>query len=177
MEDLECILNVMGYAWSESTLETYGTALLAWQVYCDLKNIPEQQRSPASSILITSFLSNFAGIYSNKTLHNYVYSLQAWHVLHGIPWVMEDKEINTMLKATEKLTPITSKRKKHCPYTPDFITALEQDLNLDCPLNAAFFACLTTCFYAAACLGEFTVCYLDAFDPALHVTTANLSIQ
>jgi hypothetical protein len=55
------------------------------------------------------------------------------------------------------------------------MTAVKHQLNLDAPLDAAVFACLTTCFYAAARLGEFTVRRLDAFDPVLHVTPASLS--
>jgi hypothetical protein len=135
----------------------------------------EAQRAPASSVLITSFLANLAGLFSNKTLHNYVYGIRAWHILHGSPWDMNDNEIKTILKATEKLTPASSKRKKRRPYTPDFITAVKHQLDLNTPLDAAVFACLTTCFYAAARLGEFTIRRLDAFNPSLHVTPANLS--
>ena len=61
--DLECILNVMGYAWSELTLETYGTALLAWQVYCNSKNIPEHSvPQPAPSLLHLSSPTLLASI-------------------------------------------------------------------------------------------------------------------
>jgi hypothetical protein len=88
---------------------------------------------------------------------------------------MNDDELDTLLKAAEKLAPTGSKRKKCRPYTPDFITAVKHKLNLDLPLDAAVFACLVTCFYAAARLGEFTVRRLDAFDPALHITPANLT--
>jgi hypothetical protein len=89
---------------------------------------------------------------------------------------MNEDELKTLLKAAEKLTPASSKRKKRRPFTPDFISAIKRHLVLDSPLDAAVFACLTTCFYAAARLGEFTVRRLDSFDPALHVTPANLSI-
>ncbi|KAH8976763.1 hypothetical protein EDB86DRAFT_2766097, partial [Lactarius hatsudake] len=46
---------------------------------------------------------------------------------------------------------------------------------LDEPLDAAVFACLATCFYASARLGEFTVPTLSSFRPNAHVTTRNLS--
>jgi len=165
----------MSCAWTEGTLETYASGLLSWHVFCDSKHIPEVQRAPASSVLITSFLATLAGLFSNKTLHNYVHGVRAWHILHGTPWAINEEELKTMLKATEKLTPGSSKRKKRHPFTPDFIIAIKHNLALDTPLDAAVFACLTTCFYAAARLGEFTVRRLDAFDPALHVTPANLS--
>ena len=173
--DLQRILSVMSHAWVEGTLETYASGLLAWHVYCDSKQIPEEQRAPASPVLIASFLATLAGLFSNKTLHNYVHGVRAWHVLHGASWVMKDDELKTMLKATERLTPTTSKRKKRLPFTPEFMSAIRRNLMLDSPLDAAVFACLTTCFYAAARLGEFTVRRLDAFDPTLHVSPANLS--
>ena len=159
----------MSYAWAEGTLKTYASGLLSWHIYCDSKDIPEVQCAPASPVLVTAFLATLASLFSNKTIQNYIYGVWAWHVLHGAPWDMNEDEVKTMLKATEKLTPESSRRKKQHPYTPNFITAVKHQLNLDTPLDTAVFACLTTCFYAAACLGEFTICRLDAFDPSLHV--------
>lgn len=43
------------------------------------------------------------------------------------------------------------------------------------PLNTAVLACLTTCFYALARLGEFMVQTLKSFSLNTHVTTQNLS--
>jgi hypothetical protein len=83
--------------------------------------------------------------------------------------------MDTMLRAADKLTPTSSRKKKRLPYTPDFIIAVRQQLDLNDPLDAAVFACLTTCFYASARLGEFTVRTLQTFKPSLHVTTRNLS--
>jgi len=173
--DLEKILSVMSRAWAEGTLEMYASGLLAWHVFCDSKFIPEEQRAPASPVLVAAFLASMASLFSNKTLHNYVYGIRAWHILHGATWAMNEDEIKTMLMAAEKLTPATSKWKKRNPFTPALITTIRQHLALDSPLDAAVFACLTTCFYATAHLGEFTVRRLDAFDPARHVTPANLS--
>ncbi len=165
----------MSHAWAEGTLETYASGLLSWHVYCDTKDIPEPQRAPASPVLVASFLASLAGLFSNKTAHNYVHGIRAWHILHGSTWAMNEDELKTMLKAAEKLTPQTSRRKKRRPFTPEFITAVKHKLDLDTPVDAAVFACLTTCFYAAARLGEFTVRRLDAFDPTLHITSENLS--
>ena len=75
-----------------------------------------------------------------------------------------------MLCTMEKLTPQTSKSKQRHPYTPNFIGALSHHLDLTNPLDAAVYACLTACFYASAHLGEFTVRWLDGFDPKKHVT-------
>jgi hypothetical protein len=82
--------------------------------------------------------------------------------------------MEVLLKAATNVTPETSKRKKRRPYTVEFITKLKGQLKLDEPLDAAVFACLTTCFYAMGRVGEFTVPRLSAFDPNVHVTRANL---
>ena len=143
--------------------------------FCDSKNIPESQRAPATQPLVSAFVAHMAAAYSGRTISNYLNGVRAWHVLHSVPWALEKKEMDAMLRVAEKLTPGTAKRKKCLPYTPAFITAIRQHLDLGSPLDAAVFACLTTCFYASARLGEFTVRTISAFNPNRHVTTQRLS--
>ena len=92
-----------------------------------------------------------------------------------LPWVLKNCEMDMMLWAANKLMPSALKKKKRCPYTPDFILVVHSHLNLDKPLDAAVFACLTTCFYALARLGEFTMQTIHNFSPSTHVTTQNIS--
>ena len=83
-----------------------------------------------------------------------------------------------MLGAVDKLTPALSKKKKrqpYTPYTPEFIAMVQAHLDLEKPLDAAVYACLTTCFYASARLGEFTTRTLVSFRPSTHVTPQHLS--
>ena len=65
--------------------------------------------------------------------------------------------------------PPSSKRKPREPYTVDIIIAIRCHLDLDLPLHAAVFACLTTTFYATAQVGEFTVQTLEAFRLEQHI--------
>ncbi|KAG6329431.1 hypothetical protein ID866_9659 [Astraeus odoratus] len=44
----------------------------------------------------------------------------------------------------------------------------------DQPLDSTFFACLTTFFYSAARVGEFTMQQCDHFDPAENITPAGI---
>ncbi len=171
----ERIKDTMVHTWEEDTREAYGSGLLMWHCFCDDKGIPERERAPADQGLLSAFVANMAAAYSGKTISNYLNGVRAWHILHSIPWALEKKEMDTILRAANKLTPSTSKRKKRRPYTPDFIAAIRGQLTLDDPLDAAVFACLTTCFYASARLGEFTVRTLDSFRPSAHITTQNLS--
>src|SRR5271168_821194 len=92
-------------------------------------------------------------------------------------WNPNRLELEAVLRAAERLTPSSSKRKKRQPYTPGFIAKLRSQLDLADPFNAAVFACLTTCFYAAARVGEFVVPRLDSLSRFLHVTVANIRVD
>ncbi|KIK34502.1 hypothetical protein CY34DRAFT_97878, partial [Suillus luteus UH-Slu-Lm8-n1] len=123
-EDMMCIQDAMCLACAESTHKSYGSGLLVFHVYCDSRSIPELDRAPASSILISAFITFTAGSYSGKTVANYVFGVRVWHILHGIKWSLDDVQIDNLLKAAENMTPSTSKRKKHHPYTINFICSL-----------------------------------------------------
>ena len=168
-EDVCQIAIVMGKSWEESTLATYGSGLLNVHMYCDQKGIPEDKHVPASPLLINAFISSLAGTYSGSTIDNYVYGIWAWHILHGVRWQMDTTELEALLRAAAKTAPVTSKRKKRVLYTLDFILAIRGQLNLGLPCDAAVYSCLTTTFYAAARLGEFTVPNLNAFQWDAHV--------
>jgi hypothetical protein len=175
--DLERIREVMEDAWAGSTRETYGSGLLIFHVFCDKKNISEAQRAPASPILIASFIATLSGTYSGTAITNFVCGIRAWHVLHGMSWHMNTAEVDTLLKAAKKSAPPTSKRKKRQPYTIDFMISIRNNLDLTNPLHAAVFACLTTTFYAAARVGEFTTKTLKDFHPSKHVKPANVRVE
>jgi len=176
-EDIRQISVVIGKAWEESTLAAYSSGLLNFHVYCDQKNIPEDQHMPASPLLISTFMSSLTGAYSSSTIDNYVYGIRAWHILHGVRWQMDTAELEALLRAAEKMAPPTSKKKKRVPYTIEFMLAVRSQLQLDKPRNATVYSCLTTAFYAAACLGEFTVPNLGAFNGLVHVKPSDVRIE
>jgi hypothetical protein len=95
--------------------------------------------------------------------------------LHGLLWALKKSKIDVMLWAAIKLMPSSSRKKKQCPYTLIFILAVWSQLDLNNPLDAVVFACLTTCFYASARLGEFMVQTLNSFTPGMHITPLQLS--
>lgn len=115
-----------------------------------------------------------AGHYSGKTVSNYVHGVRAWHVVHGITWILHDTETDTLLKAAVTLTPSASKCSKRQPYTIDLIVAIRSQLDLNFPLDTAVFSCLTTTFFAMARTGKFTVPQLDTFNPAIHVKLSDV---
>ena len=91
-------------------------------------------------------------------------------MLYGLPWVLHEDQVHMMLKGAAKLTPLAVKQDKHKPITTQMMSLIKAKLDQTDPFNAAFFACLTTIFYTAARVGEFTVQRLDTFKPLEHIT-------
>ena len=167
----------MSHAWAQSTQEGYSSGLLSWHIYCDKKSIPELQCAPASQPHLATFVASLTGSCSSGTIANYLYDVHAWHILHGMEWKLNKLKIDALLKGAERLTPESSKWKKRQPYTTKFMSAIHQQLNLTDPFDAAVFACLTTCFYATACVGELTVPWLGTFNITHHVTPVDLHTE
>lgn len=174
-DQLNRILQVLNASWQDSTKATYGAGLLVFHVFCDQQGIPEFSRCPAPAQLILTFLSCCAGAYAGSTLSNYAAGLRAWHTLHGQPWLVDPDTLKRCLEGATKLAPMSSKRPLRPPFTTDIIASIKQLLSPDEPLDAAVFACITTCFWCVARLGEFTVPNLKAFDASKHVTRENIS--
>ncbi|CAA7260292.1 unnamed protein product [Cyclocybe aegerita] len=172
--DLRRILEVMEGAWVEGTREGYGSGLLVYHVFCNQKGISEEQRAPASPILIASFIATITGAYAGGTISNYVFGVRAWHLLHGVSWQMNPSELETLLKAAAKAAPASTKRKKRLPYTKEFMLAIRDKLDLETPLDATVYACLTMTFWSAARLGEFTVKNLTDFKATHHVKPSDV---
>lgn len=173
-EDLNRILSVLGHSLASGTRETYGSGLLAFHVFCDARGVSEDQRAPASSILLLAFLANCAGMYSGKTLENYFYGVRAWHLLHGLDWLADHAQIVLALTGASRLAPPPSKRAKRHPFTLDVLLRLHSVLDLTRPLDAAVYACLTVSFFSLARLGEVTVRSLTAFDASAHVKVSDI---
>ena len=123
-----------------------------------------------------TFISCCASSYSRKTLANYSYAICAWHLLHGTPWRMNAPEMKATLNGATILASPSSKRPKCCPLTVDVITNIASRMDLSKPLNAPVYACLTTTFFSAAHLSEFTLPSLKAFNPTLHIKHTDINL-
>lgn len=174
-DDLILILNVLSSAWADGTVETYGSSLLSWHVFCDSKTVPEQHRAPALPTLIAIYISTLAGFLSGGTISNYISGIRAWHILHGVEWRMNTAELEALLRAADRLTPASSKRQARMPYTVEILLSLRPFFDLSNPFDAAVWSCLTTLFWSTSRGGEFTVKNLTAFDPVIHVKPSNVS--
>ena len=79
-----------------------------------------------------------------------------------------------MLKGARKATPEARKLPKQLPLLVDDIVAIRAHLRLSQPLDAAVFACLTTTFFSATRLGEFTVQNIASFNPEKHIKVSDV---
>ena len=172
--DLSWVLTVITASWAHGTRETYGSGLLVYHVFCDLRGVPDAECCPADPTLVLSFLSACAGSYSGNALANHLYALQAWHTLHGMPWTMTKTEMTATLDGAVALAPSTSKKAKRDPFTTHLIVQLCNCLDISVPLDASINACLKTTFWSTARLGEFTVPNLTSFDPAIHIKRSDV---
>ncbi|KAJ7336107.1 hypothetical protein DFH08DRAFT_706516, partial [Mycena albidolilacea] len=167
---------VMPEARAEGTRNTYGSGLLVWHVFHDKRATPEAQRAPASFVLIAAFIASIASMCSGKTIVNYMYGVCTWHILHWAPWVVDSHEIEALLSGTTHLTPATSKRKKHLPYTVDLIIRYTRWCAFMLRrFNVSVYSCLTTTFWAVGRVGGFTVKTLTAFDPMKHIKSVDVA--
>lgn len=146
-----------------------------FHTWADSKDLPEGERAPASQETIAAFITDLAGAYSGDTIANYVQGVRAWHRIYNVPWKIDDLHIQTLLKGARKSTPAALKLPKRPPLLIEDIVSIRAHLNLAQPLDAAVYACLTTTFFTAARLGEFTVKNLGSFNAELHIKVANLS--
>ena len=117
----------------------------------------------------------FAGSYSAKTINNYLAGMHTWHVLYGLPWLIDANEAKVLMQGAMHLAPPTSKKKLHAPYTMQHLTLIRQALNLSLSFDAAVWACATSLFYGVARTGELTVPAISAFDPQVHITITRVS--
>ncbi|KAG0703379.1 hypothetical protein DFH29DRAFT_998529 [Suillus ampliporus] len=167
-EDLQQVITVMNTAWTQNTRESYGAGLLVFHVFCDTRGIPELQRCPVNMLTILAFVASCAGAYAGRTLANYVFAIHAWHILHGQTWEIQQSQLKSALDGAASQAPPDSKCTKREPFTIAIITQIRNHLDLNSPLNAAVFACLTTAFYSLTRLGELTVKSIKVFTSDQH---------
>lgn len=167
----------MSHAWKDSILSNYGSGLLIYYIFCNNWKISEEEQAPALCPVIHSLLAALAGEYTGDTISNYLCDVQAWHILHGLPWHFTDNETQALLDSAAKTFPPFSKFKKQKPCTPDFMLLIHPYLDLLLPLHTAVYACLTTTFYTATHLGEFTVKNFSSFNPKIHVKYSDIQIN
>ncbi|KAI0631347.1 DNA breaking-rejoining enzyme [Trametes polyzona] len=154
-DDLERIKAVTSRAWMDSTLQTYGTGLLTYHVFCDMKGVSEEDRAPASEDLVLSFVAALAGSYSASAIENYL---------------AESPRIKAAISGAAQLAPESSRRSKREPITTETLERIKGALDINKALDAAVWACACVAFFSLARLGELTVKNQKAFQATANPT-------
>ena len=152
----------------------YSTGLFAFHLFCNIKDIAEQHRALADPMVLTSFIPMLAGTYAGSTVKNFVYGVQAWHIIHGSMWKIDAIHLQTFLTARKKLAPPDTRKGEKVPWSIKYLKRICQGLNQRSPKDAAMLACLTTAFWGIARVGEVTVPDAQGFKASLHVKPADV---
>lgn len=173
-QDMRRVFDTLQFAYSPDTLAVYGSGLLVYHCWCDTHGISELDRAPAPTHVIEAFIASCSGAYSRTAIENSVAGIQAWHLLHHLPWNPNKSTISHLYKAAGRLAP--TKRNLRPPLTLDLMRTLFRHLDLTSSLDTAVKACLLITFWCTARLGEFTLKNLTDFDVShQHVRPSHLS--
>ena len=172
--DLTRIQQVLKEAYAPSTRSTYGTGLFTFHLFCNLKSIEERHQAPIDPIILTSFVASLTGIYGGDSIRNFVYGICAWHIIHGVPWKVDNNTLQALFTASRRLAPPDAKKEETKPWTTSYLIEICKRLDINDPEGAAMLACLTTAFWATARLGEVTVPKLKGFNPRKHIKVSNM---
>ena len=136
-----------------------------------------KKRGPASPILVIAFISSCAESYIGSTLASYIFTIQAWHILHGLSWSVDDLQVKAALAGTTTFALLASRHPKRAPVTVGLMEHICSKLDPSNPLDTTVASCLSTTFYLIACTREFTVPTLIVFNPTQHVKPSNISVR
>ncbi|KAJ6467530.1 DNA breaking-rejoining enzyme [Mycena vitilis] len=161
---------VLSASVEEDTHGSYGAGLIRFNHFCDLNNIPEDRRMPASEALLSIFISSYgAGLVASGTVATWLAGLQLWHAFNFAPW-HGDALLSRTRKGVSKLAPPSSRRLPRDPVSFNHMTVLRAGLDLCNTRDSAIWAAACTAWRDCARLGELLVDSANKFNPARNVT-------
>src|SRR5438309_2165855 len=80
-----CIQNCSGHL-APATKITYAAGILRFNKFCNLWNVDEKARMPASPVLLMAFVGQVRGHYAGSTVCSWLAGIRAWHVMHQAQW-------------------------------------------------------------------------------------------
>jgi hypothetical protein len=164
-------------SFAPSTRSSYGAGLLRFNEFCDRHRIPESDRMPASYALIVTFVGEYKGSVSGRTIKLWLSALRAWHNIHRAPWLDDDPWLH-MARTTALKEGAHLSRPPRPPVTTSHLLTLHKALNLSDPRHAAIWACACAAFWGCRRLGELLVVSSSSFDPSFHLArSASISYK
>ncbi|KAJ7253974.1 hypothetical protein C8J57DRAFT_1473757, partial [Mycena rebaudengoi] len=158
---------VLDAALGTGSHSNYGGGLAWFHEFCDLEDIPENDRMPASEELIAMFIASWAGRISR---------IRAWHIVHGASWLMDD-HLRFIKNGVTNLVPESSTRAPRPPVTIPHISALRENLSLNNTFDSAVLACAECAFFGCNRLGELLPTSHISYDPSKFATRTSISFD
>ena len=161
---------VLSAAIDTPTKETYSAGVLRFTQFCDLHKVSEKERMPTSAVLLSAFLSHYAGRVSGSAIKNWMSGLAMWHCLSGAQWFGDEGLVSKMKRGAIRMAPISTRREPRPPASLEHILTLLRCLTLS-NLFDIVVAVVAVCAFLACCrLGELTVPSRDGFAASHHVS-------
>ncbi|KAF7324545.1 hypothetical protein MKEN_00495700 [Mycena kentingensis (nom. inval.)] len=156
-------------SYAPNSTSSYAAGPLRFNQFCDEFGISEEDRMPASHILLSAFVSHFVGTVSGEAVRNWLSGLKAWHDTSGAEWHGGERWVQLARRTANKMGS-GFKREQRGPVTLEHLQALRAALDLDKPFDASVWAAATTAFWGCRRLGEVVVQSADKFDPKFNAT-------
>lgn len=166
---------VVVQSWAQSTRNVQGAALLRFTEHCDELEISEEDRMPASTYLLGSFIARHAGSVSSSCIDGWLSSLHSWHTINNAPWKGDERYLSLMKKGSSKLAP--PPKPPRMPVTIRHMKELQRQLDMVNPFDAAVWAVATSAFWGCCRLGELTVESDKVLDERMSVTRSYAGVS
>jgi hypothetical protein len=150
---LHALINaVTRQAWKHETLEGYQGGVNHFLAFCSSINLPASL--PVPKWILCAFAAHHAGTCSGSAIANDIFSLCAWHISNGAPW-LGGTRLKYVLCLAEHLTPDSSRCPPRHPVTSEMLNILHASLDVSTPLHACVLACADSVFWGQGRLGKF----------------------
>ncbi|KIL71293.1 hypothetical protein M378DRAFT_64574 [Amanita muscaria Koide BX008] len=147
------VSSALQLAWAPATRRKYDTSVKEFISFCDKQRVPEEDRSPASEMLLAMYAASLVGQVAGGTISGKLAAVRAWHIQHNQAW-QGSTLLQYVLKGAANATPSSSKQKRRPPVTVNMLQELHDNLDLADHLDTAVYAIATVAFYGQLRLGE-----------------------
>lgn len=150
------------------TVSTYAAGILRFTQFCDLWNIPENERMPASYALLSAFISAHIGKNAGATIKSWLSGIRAWHSTNHAPWHGDDDWVQLCRSVANREGTVHQKDTRP-PVSSDHLLALYRTIDLNIPFHAAVWAAATVAFFGCRRLGEILIKNRNNIDKRYNV--------
>jgi hypothetical protein len=156
------------------TRSNYAAGLLRFHQFCDLEDIPESSRMPASRTLLAAFINWSVRTHGStgRSMKGWMSGLHAWHDVNGAEWFGNDGYVSRAKAGAVKIS-IRNRRPERQPVSIHHLLTLCSHLNPQDSFDAAVWAVALVAFWACCRLGELTIPSRNTFNPLRHVSRSS----